>query len=92
MVSYSWDWEYVLNCFKFGFQIPFESPRTFSSIKGLEGVVGDKIKKEKEDGKVVGPFDSPPVSTLWVFPLEIVPKKASSEYQLISLLTPKGNW
>lgn len=45
MVSYSWDWEYVLNCFKFGFQIPFESPRTFSSIKGLEGVVGDKEKK-----------------------------------------------
>lgn len=79
--------------FKLGFQIPFEGPCTsfvacnLQSVKGLEGVVQDKISKELQKGQILGPFIAPPMLTLCISPLGVVPKKAAGKYQLIHHLS-----
>lgn len=51
------------------------------SVIGLENVVRQKIQKELQEGRALGPFVTPTVSNLWVSPLGIVPRKVSGEYR-----------
>lgn len=87
------DRSYLLEGFRLGFRIPFQGSRTpymapnLKSVQGMEHIVREKIAKECTEGRVLGPFPSPPVSSLSVSPLGVVPKRASGEYRLIHHLS-----
>lgn len=92
------DREYLQDGFKCGFHIPYVGPRTpfmagnLRSVVALEVVVRQKIQKELREGRVLGPFVSPPLPNLRMSPLVVVPKKGSGEYRLIHhLLYPRGS-
>ena len=55
------------------------------SVKGMEEVV--RIQKEVAEGRVAGPFAEPPVPTLHISPLGMVPKKLPGEFGLIHHLS-----
>lgn len=79
---------YLLQAFQLGFRILFEGPHVLclahncQSVKGLAGIVWEKIVKELQEGRVLGPFAFPSVLTLQVSLLGVVPKKAPGKYQL----------
>ena len=51
----------------------------------------DKIDKEVREGRVLGPFPEPPLATLRVSPLGVVPKKTPGQFRLIQHLSfPEG--
>ena len=88
----------MLEGFKKGFRIPALGERTvifaqnLRSVHGMEAVVKDKIAKEVQEARVLGPFAMAPLETLQVSPLGIVPKKAQGEFRLINHLSyPEGN-
>lgn len=59
---------------------------------GQEAVVRQKISKEVQAGRVVGPFASLPLPNLQVSPLGLVPKKVPGEFRLIHHLSfPEGS-
>ena len=82
------DASYVLSSFKEGFRIPAVGERKaffakkLKSIHGMEKVVQVKIAKEVRGGRVLGAFTMPPLDTLRVLPLGIVPKKAPWRVQI----------
>ena len=61
--------------------------KNLKSLTGMEEVAKKKIFKEEAEGRVLGLFKEPPVRTLRVFPLGVVPKKAPGEYRLIHHLS-----
>ncbi|XP_054832646.1 vomeronasal type-2 receptor 26-like [Eublepharis macularius] len=76
-VSSSPLWLIHLGAFRLqGQRAPFMSAN-LRSVAGMEEVVRVKIAKECTEGRVLGPFDSPPVPCLRVSPLGVVPKKAA---------------
>ena len=48
----------------------------------METIVQNKIDKEVKEGRVLGPFPTPPIERLRVSPLGIIPKKAQGEFRL----------
>ena len=49
------------------------------------------MRKERELGRIAGPFDSPPLANLRISPLGVIPKKTPCEFRMIHhLLYPKG--
>ncbi|XP_067317701.1 uncharacterized protein [Anolis sagrei] len=90
--------DYLLVGFSNGFRIPAQGPRiqfqsrNLKSLIGMEHIVRQKIGKELKEGRILGPFASPPTPQFRVSPLGIVPKKAQGEYRLIHHLShPKGS-
>ncbi|KAJ1154308.1 hypothetical protein NDU88_007061 [Pleurodeles waltl] len=51
------------------------------------GVVQEKLEKERQLGRVAGPFTQPPLPNFIVSPLGIVPKKEQGKYRLIHHLS-----
>lgn len=89
--------KFLVEGFKFGFEIPFQGTRQFrfsenlSSLKGNEFVLWQTINKELELGRVAGPFASIPFPNLQVSPLGLVPKHNPGEFRLIHHLSyPEG--
>lgn len=81
-----------------GFKLQFYGERrnSFSPnllyAEQLPWVIEAKLTKEIELGCIAGPFDSPPVNTLWVSPVGVVPKKIQGVYRMIQHLSfPAGN-
>ncbi|XP_061488169.1 uncharacterized protein LOC133387438 [Rhineura floridana] len=65
--------------------------RNLKSVVAMESVAGEKIGKEVMAGRVVGPFTAPPIPSLRVSPLGLVPKRAPGEFRLIHHLSfPQG--
>ena len=55
-------------------------------------VVDSKLIKERQSGRILGPFNYPPFSNLHVSPLGVIPKKAPGEFRLIRhLFFPYGD-
>lgn len=89
---------YLEEGFWYSFRIPYDGARiskfsnNLKSVVGLELVVFDKIVKEPQEGRVAGSFDTPPMLTLRISPLGVVPKKIMGEYRLIHHLSyPHGD-
>lgn len=76
------DKQYLLDGFRYGFRISFEGSRFpfFSEKLGMEHVVREKLRKERDEGRILGPFPRPPLHNLHVSPLGVVPKKATGEF------------
>lgn len=78
--------------FKFGFSLHYSGPRQYRLCKNLRSaidnmpIVAMKLNKEIKAGRVAGPFDTPPFSSLQVSPLGLVPKK-DGDWRLIHHLS-----
>lgn len=66
-------------------------PRNLKSTRQNPQVVSDKLAKEVELRRMSGPFNHPPIPSLHVSPLGVVPKKEPNKFWLIQHLSyPKG--
>ena len=75
-----------------GERYAFESPNNLKSALARPDIVTSKINKERAAGRIVGPFNSPPLPLFRCSPLGIVPKKDLSEFRLIHhFLCPKAH-
>lgn len=88
---------YLVNGFTFGFRVGFVGERHASQSPNLKSaleqpqIVLNKLTKECEAGRIIGPFSCPPFQNLVCSPLGIVPKKDPSEFRLIQHLSyPPG--
>ncbi|KAM4036392.1 uncharacterized protein ACNLHF_015325 [Anomaloglossus baeobatrachus] len=84
--------------FTFGFFIPFNFCRDPSFARNLKSahefhhVLLQKLESELAEGRIRGPFSSPPFFNLRVSPLGVVPKKEPGKFRLIQHLSyPKGS-
>lgn len=76
---------FLADGFAHGFRIPCSGPVTPSprhqnlkSTRQFPQVVSAKLAKEVELGRMAGPFEHPPVSSLHVSPLGVAPKKGNT--------------
>lgn len=79
--------QFLLNGFKSGFHLEFEgkrgymyqfSPNLKSALENKE-VVNDKIFKDLQACRIQGPFSDPPIPSIKISPLGIVPKKSPGQ-------------
>ena len=90
--------EYLVSDFSRGLRInpvderrDFESPNLKSALEQPR-VIGSKLNKERDAGRIVGPFHEPPFPNFRCSPLCIVSKKNPSEFCLTHHLTyPPGS-
>jgi len=84
--------------FKFGFDVGYKgtlSPKmidNLASAKAKPDIVNEKIKKELEAKRFVGPFDLKPFRVMQLSPLGLVEKKTPGTYRMIHHLSfPEGS-
>lgn len=87
----------LIQGFSEGFKINYQGPRITTTAPNLGSaydnpeVVDCKLQKERELGRIAGPFDSPPFTNLRVSPLGVIPKKTPGDFRMIHHLSyPKG--
>lgn len=87
----------LIEGFRDGFSLPVFSGKGCTLVNNLKSVdqfsdvVYAKILKEIMEGRVAGPFSSPPFSNFRISPLGIVPKKEKNSFRLIHHLSfPMG--
>ena len=87
----------LIKGFSEGFKINYQGPRITSTAPNLGSayenpdVVDEKLQKERELGRIAGPFDSPPLANLRISPHGVIPKKTPGEFRMIHHLSyPKG--
>ena len=91
---------YLVNGFKHGFRLGCynlpqqECPvvRNLKSADEFPAVIDQKIQKELDLGRILGPFDTPPAfPNFRVSPLGVVAKKTPGEFRTIHHLSyPEG--
>ena len=88
---------YLTSGFKNGFTIsntkftPTQPPRNLKSSYEHPDIVTNKLKKERDLGRISGPFTSPPLDDMVFSPLGLQPKKIPGEFRVIQHLSyPKG--
>ena len=89
--------KFLYEGFSLGFKIPFDGQEEALFSKNLKSantnleILKEKIQKEVEAGRVVGPFEDPPFQNFKVSPLGLVPKKNPGEFRVIHHLSyPTG--
>lgn len=85
--------QFLLNGFLYGLYFEFEgkrgyqfSPNLKSALENKE-VVNVKIFKELQAGRIQGPFSDPPIPSIKISPLGIVPKKSPGQFRMIHHLS-----
>jgi len=88
----------IMESFKFGFDVGYKgtlSPKmidNLASAKAKPDIVNEKIKKELEAKRFVGPFDLKPFRVMQLSPLGLVEKKTPGTYRMIHHLSfPEGS-
>ena len=85
--------QYLINGFLNGFSLDYVGRRaTATSINLLSALqnpnaVNEKLNKEINLGRIVGPFNTWPLPSLRISPLGLIPKKTPGEYHLIHHLS-----
>lgn len=89
--------KYLIEGFRFGFSIDYVGHRSNFVSKNLLSAttnpkaVDEKLAKEIQLGRIVGPFDGQPFPVFHVSPLGLIPKKVPGEFRLIHHLSfPEG--
>ena len=84
--------------FSEGFRLGYMGPRVSRESRNLRTVsqlpekVKEKIDKEKSLGRIVGPFQKPPIENLIISPIGLVPKSQPGKYRMIQHLSfPDGD-
>ena len=95
--NYPKDSELILQGFKNGFHLQYSGPRLPTYSKNLTSLLRNpsaarqQIQKELDLGRIAGPFIQPPLPTLRISPLGLVPKK-NGEFRVIHHLSfPENN-
>lgn len=90
--------EFLFHGFTNGFRLQFEGPRVFRDSQNLKSAVDhhdilmSKISQEIAEGRIAGPFNTPPFPNLQISPLGLVPKKEPNEFRVIQHLSfPSGS-
>lgn len=83
--------------FSHGFRLPSYSGygcvivENLPSVEVHSDIIKEKIQKEIQEGKIAGPFTSPPFQNFRISPLGIIPKKEPNSFGLIHYLSyPDG--
>ena len=85
--------EILLRGFTEGFQLGFSGERVameahnLRSARDFPAVLSKKLEKELQLGRIVGPFQDPPLHNLRVSPLGLVPKSTPGKFRLIHHLS-----
>ena len=85
--------EVLLRGFTEGFQLGFSGERVamethnLHSARDFPAVLSKKLEKELQLGRIVGPFQDPPLHNLRVSPLGLVPKSTPGKFRLIHHLS-----
>lgn len=80
-----------------GFRLQYTGPRfsvwsnNLVSASQLREHTINKLKKEIDEGRILGPFTYKPISTLRISPIGLVPKSDGSFRLITHLSFPKGN-
>lgn len=89
---------YLIDGFKFGFDIGFRGSVTQHEVSNLLSarskpeVVEGKVKKELEGNRFVGPFREKPFKLMQLSPLGLAEKKTPGTYRMIHHLSfPEGS-
>ena len=89
--------QYLIAGFRFGFSIDYVGHRSNFVSKNLLSAttnpkaVGEKLAKQIQLGRIVGPFDVQPFPVFHVSPLGLIPKKVTGRFRLIHHLSfPEG--
>ena len=88
--------DYLINGFRFGFDIGYTGPRFPWVSKNLASSISNSLavsqatQKELSWGHIAGPFKEPPFPNLHCSPLGAVPKKDGSYRLIIDLSSPPG--
>jgi hypothetical protein len=90
--------ELLISGFTDGFKLGYKGPRVPRDSVCLPSALQNskatwaKLEKEMSLGRIVGPFDSRPLSTLQCSPIGLIPKSQPGEWRLITHLSfPPGN-
>ena len=92
--------QFIINGFRNGFRIGCYGLKSQTSmVKNLKSadefpsVVDQKISKELQLGRIIGPYDEPPhVQNYKISPLGVVPKKTAGKFRIIHHLSyPEGS-
>jgi hypothetical protein len=67
--------EMIFDGFKYGFYINYNGPISFDSKNLKSSFKSRKIESEIIAGRIVGPFDTRPISNLRCSPIGLTPKK-----------------
>ena len=88
---------YLVQGFRDGFNLsnvvfyPSDPPRNLKSSSQFPDIVDSKLSKERELGRICGPFESVPLKEMVFSPLGLQPKKAPGQFRVIHHLSyPKG--
>ena len=85
--------KHLLAGFSHGFRLHFQGPQEGSCSNNLVsasehvGIVDQKLAKEIQAGRIIRPFEKPPLHNLKVSPLGVIPKKVQGEYRMIHHLS-----
>ena len=89
---------FLVDGFRYGFRIHFVGERSAYDSPNLKSaldkrdITSEKLRKECEAGRIVGPFPAPPFRNFRTSPLGFVPKKDPTEFRLIHYLSfPTGS-
>ena len=84
---------HLLRGFLRGFRLHYYGPLESSFSNNLVSAsehpdrVDQKLTKEIEEGRIVGPFAEPPLPNLRISPLGVIPKKVQGEFRMIHHLS-----
>ena len=88
--------EYIIRGFREGFSIgckrdvSCKEPKNLKSAYQYPHVVDEKIRTELAAGRMLGPYDAPPVDNLVISPIGLQPKKSGDFRMITHLSHPKG--
>ena len=90
--------KYLVNGFKYGFRLHnykfthSDNDKTLASANIHPQIVSNKLQKEKQAGRIMGPFLKSPFDKFVVSPLGLRPKKTPGEFRVIHHLSyPHGS-
>ena len=84
---------HLLKGFLHGFRLHYYGPLESSFSNNLVSAsehpdrVDQKLTKEIQEGRIVGPFAEPPLPNLRISPLGVIPKKVQGEFRMIHHLS-----
>ena len=85
--------KHLLSGFSHGFRLhyngPLESSQSTNLVSAAEhsAIVDQKLAKEIQAGRIMGPFAEPPLPNLKISPVGVIPKKVQGEFRMIHHLS-----
>lgn len=90
------DVSYIVGGFKHGFDLLVEerlhSMTPASAVSKMDNNLCSLIQKEMDRGRILGPYNTPPLDDFWCSPAVAVPIKDPGSFRMIHNLSSPGGW